>query len=59
LGFLGPAAALSLASIIPLSQPVTIVVTITLAVMLSAFSMAGYGSKFNLMFKEPCKSMTL
>jgi hypothetical protein len=46
IGFLGPAAALSLASIIPLSQPITIVVTITLAVMLSAFSMAGYGSKF-------------
>jgi MFS family permease len=45
IGFLGPAAALSLASIIPLSQPITIVVTITLAVMLSAFSMAGYGSK--------------
>jgi MFS family permease len=46
IGFLGPAAALSLASIIPLSQPITIVITITLAVMLSAFSMAGYGSKF-------------
>ena len=43
-GFLGPAAALSLTSIIPLSQPITIVVTITLAVTLSAFAMAGYGS---------------
>ena len=47
-GFLGPAAALSLTSIIPASQPITIVITITLAVMLSAFSMAGYGSKCGL-----------
>jgi MFS family permease len=45
IGFLGPAVALSLTSVIPLSQPITIIITITLAVMLSAFSMAGYGSK--------------
>ena len=48
IGFLGPAVALSLTSIIPLSQPITIVFTITSAVMLSAFAMAGYGSMFDL-----------
>jgi hypothetical protein len=30
----------------------TIVIIITLAVMLSAFSMAGYGSKFHFRFDE-------
>jgi sugar phosphate permease len=54
-GFLGPAAALSLTSIIPLSQPITIVITITAAVMLSAFAMAGYGSKFVFGFRVHAK----
>jgi hypothetical protein len=44
IGFLGPAIALSFASIIPLTQPMTIVITIASAVMLSAFALAGYGS---------------